>query len=108
MTRGQALVEFALVLPLLLLVIVGGLGLGLTLVQRLQLEHAAAELATFAASTGCAEALNRADDLLSPSVTLVRCEATPELVTFTVGQAWRAIDPFSPEWIVVQSQAIPR
>ena len=47
--RGQALVEFALVTPLLLLLIVGGMMLGLAMHDRSTLTHAAQEAARAAA-----------------------------------------------------------
>jgi Flp pilus assembly protein TadG len=48
--RGQALVEFALILPLLLLLILGGLQVGLALLTRMELVHAATEGAYAGAS----------------------------------------------------------
>lgn len=43
--RGQALVEFALVLPILLLLLLGSMQVGVALLVRYQLEHAVSEAA---------------------------------------------------------------
>jgi len=48
--RGQALVEFALVLPLMLLIILGGMSLGFVFLDRMRLEHATMEAAIAGAS----------------------------------------------------------
>lgn len=48
--RGQALVEFALVLPLLLFIILGGMSLGFVFLDRMRLEHATMEAAIAGAS----------------------------------------------------------
>jgi hypothetical protein len=45
------MVEFALILPLLLLLILGGLQVGLALLTRMELVHAASEAAIAGAST---------------------------------------------------------
>jgi uncharacterized membrane protein len=57
--RGQALVEAALVLPILLFVFLGGITIGLLVLDRYELQHAATEGAIAGASAPsqrCAEA----------------------------------------------------
>lgn len=41
--KGQALVEMALVTPILLFILLGGLALGIMLLERMELTHAAQE-----------------------------------------------------------------
>lgn len=55
MIRGQALVEFALVLPLLLLLTLGVFAVGAAMTVRLELVHAAVEAADAGARQPIAE-----------------------------------------------------
>jgi Flp pilus assembly protein TadG len=71
--RGQAIVEFALVLPLLLLVILGVVLVAQIGVARLALEHAAAE----GARTG---SLTNDDDLVRATVSAAVTPLDPSLV----------------------------
>lgn len=50
MPRGQAIVEFALILPLLLLLILGSLQVGVALMVRSELSHAVREAAVAGAT----------------------------------------------------------
>ncbi len=104
--RGQALAEFALVLPLLLFIVVGGLGLGLTMLHRLQLQHAAQEVASEAATTDCSAALERVDDLLGYQTATATCDVAGQLVTVVLAHSYPALMPGLPESIRVTAKAL--
>lgn len=106
--RGQALIEFALVLPLFLFIVVGGLGLGITLVHRMQLQHAAQEVAVEAATVNCTEALTRADDLLGYQPQTATCNVSGQMVTVNLAHSFPALLPFLPESISVTARAVQR
>lgn len=106
--RGQALIEFALILPLLLFVIVGGLGLGLTVIHRMQLQHAAQELSVAAASTDCAAAMTKTRDLLGYTLQTMTCSVAGQEVTVHLAQSWPALVPGLPETISVSAVALLR
>jgi hypothetical protein len=105
---GQALVEFALILPILLFIVVGGIGLGITVVHRIQLQHAAGEVATEAASTDCSAALNRVDELLGYHPDAATCTLQAQLVTVDLTHSYPALIPGLPESIHVTSRALTR
>ena len=75
--RGQAIVEFAMVLPLLLALIVAVVLVAEIGVARLALEHAAAE----AARTG---ALTNDDDLMRATVAAAVTPLDPKLVSVSI------------------------
>lgn len=100
MPRGQALVEFALILPILLLLVLGGLGVGLVEIQRYQLTHAAAEGAIAGAndhdpSTRCASALGAAVAVLGHEPTDKSC-TTDSLVSVRLVMDVPVVVPFLP------------
>lgn len=66
--RGQATVEFALVLPLLLLVIVGGLQLVLVTRNQVLLVNSARAAARVAATTGDLAAISKSGREASPGL----------------------------------------
>lgn len=76
--RGQALVEFALVLPLLLLVILGAAQLGLALIVRLELAHAAIEGSR---AIDCDAALAVVVEVYGRTPTRLGCRADERLLT---------------------------
>jgi hypothetical protein len=105
---GQVLIEFALVLPLFLFIVVGGLGLGITLVNRMQLQHAAQEVAVEAATVNCTEALTRADALLGYQPQTATCDVSGQMVTVNLAHSFAALLPFLPESISVTARAVQR
>ncbi|HEY7624266.1 MAG TPA: TadE/TadG family type IV pilus assembly protein [Candidatus Limnocylindria bacterium] len=88
--RGQALVEFALVLPLVLVVLAGVVLVAEIGVARLALEHAAAE----AARTG---ALTNDDDLIRATLAAAVAPLDPSRVAVAIeptqNELPRSMDP---------------
>lgn len=85
--RAQALVEVALVTPLLLLLFLGALGLGIMLIDRVELQHAAQEGAVMGAtSTGepCTDALAAAAAVLGRPAASQGCSVTDTTVTVSL------------------------
>lgn len=90
---GAAAVEFALLLPVLLIILLGIIDFGLYFYNDLQLTHAARDAARYLSvgnSTGAQEALNDAEDRLvstsAPAVTFTpgsQGEETTVMVTAT-------------------------
>jgi Flp pilus assembly protein TadG len=105
---GQALAEFALVLPLLLALIVGGAGVGILLIHRSQLQHVAQEIATEAASQNCDEALTKVDAILGYHPDAASCDTTGQIVTVQVVHGFEPLVPFLPDTIHVEARAILR
>ncbi len=102
------MVEFALVLPLLLFLIVGGAGVGILLIHRSELTHAAQELATAAAATDCPSAMVQTDAVLGYQPDQADCSVTAEIVTVDLSHGFPALVPFLPDTVHVEARAIVR
>lgn len=119
--KGQALVEFALMLPVLLLLVVGVMEFGLIINQYIVMAEAAREGARSAAvgssnATIISVATTAANQVetgqltvtISPSDTRIRGDS----VTVTVGRPMQAItqlmEPFFPSGFTVQGTATMR
>jgi hypothetical protein len=107
-SRGQALIEFALVLPILLMLIVGGAGVGLLILNRMILQQAANELAIEASATDCSAAMNRTDEVLGYQPDSAACDEQGQLFTVTLSHSWPALIPLLPETVAVQGRALKR
>jgi Flp pilus assembly protein TadG len=105
---GQALVEFALVLPLILFISLGGISVGIVILHRLELEHAAQQVANEAAYVGCDSAAARAGQVLGYQPEQATCSTTGQLVTVDLAHSWPALLPFVPETISVEARAFTR
>lgn len=112
-SSGQALVEFALVLPLLLFLILGGMQLGLLLIDRLEVEHAAAEGAV--AGAGEASVPRRCDvaeatvpRVLGRDPTSVTCTAPGDMLVVSVHDEIPLVVPFGPHSVDVTARAVVR
>lgn len=105
---GQALVEFALILPIFLLLILGGVGVHLLLLHRQELQAAAYETAFAVADAegDCSIAEARMRQLLDAPVELV-C-SPGEIVTIEATGTYAAILPMLPERIHVTARAVRR
>ncbi len=97
--KGAAAVEFALVLPILLIVLLGIIDFGLYFYNDLQLTHAARDAARYLSvgnTAGAEQALAEAEDRLvstsPPSVTLTP-GSQGEAGTVTVQATYRFITP---------------
>ena len=102
--RGQALIEFALVLPLLLVLILGTFQVGLLLGLHQSLSHAARE----AAIVGCT-----ADDtvasLLGRTPARVECNVTEGITEVTVSDPAARVAPFFGDLdVTVTGRAVER
>jgi hypothetical protein len=106
--RGQALVEFALVLPILLMLIVGGAGVGLLLIHRMEIQHAAQEVAVEAGQTNCTVALLQVDEVLGYQPDATSCDIAGQFATVRVTQGFPSLVPFLPETISIEARAIVR
>jgi Flp pilus assembly protein TadG len=104
--RGQSIVEFALVLPLLLIVLLGLLDLGRVYYTLVALEDMASEGATYAAihpdaeheEEVCARAAYGSTGMVVVDPTAVRVEYPPEIapgasVTVTVPYSFTFVTP---------------
>jgi uncharacterized membrane protein len=97
--RGQALVEFALVLPLLLMLSLGGVTVGLLLLDRYELQHAASEGAIEGASTHgpraeCRDATAAAIRVLGRRPDEIGCTARGRLVELHLAERLPLLIPF--------------
>ena len=105
-TRGQALAEFALVLPFLLLIIVGGLHLGLMVVDRMRVIHAAQQTAIRAAATDCSTAEVVAERIFGGTLNLVQCTEQGQEVTVRIVHSFPALVPWLPDSVIATERAI--
>lgn len=102
--RGQALVEFSLILPILLVLILGTFQVGLLLGLREQLGHAARE----AAIVGC-PADETVATLLGRTPALVECHVTDGITEVTVSDPAERVAPFFGDLdVTVTGRAVER
>jgi hypothetical protein len=97
--RGQALVEFALVTPLLLFMILGGLQLGLIAISRIELQHAVQEGAIAGASEPlvprrCDVAKATVPRILGRAPQKVRCHAPGQMLVVDATDTVPRLTPF--------------
>lgn len=109
-SSGQALVEFALILPILLFLILGGMQLGLLLIDRIQVQHAAQEGAIAGASEAsvprrCTVAEATVPKVLGRDPTEVRCTAPGDLMVVTVHDVLPLVAPFGWNEVDVTARA---
>ncbi|HXS47577.1 MAG TPA: TadE family protein [Solirubrobacterales bacterium] len=111
MRRGQALLELALVTPLILLIMLGGIGVGLLVLTRIELQHAAQEAAIAGASNGgCASALGIVPQVLGYAPDDKECSEAGQLVEVTLSESVAEIAPMIPlpRTITVVGRAVVR
>jgi Flp pilus assembly protein TadG len=87
--RGQALLEAALVLPILLFVFLGGISIGLIVLDKYELQHAATEGAIVGASSPserCANAKEAAIRVLGRRPSSISCVARARVIELTVAE----------------------
>ena len=108
-SSGQALIEFALVLPIFLLLIVGGLHLGLLIVDRQRVVHTAIETAYEAAKnpTGCGNSQTVADRVFGSPVT-VSCQRQGQEYEVTVTHTFPQLLPWLPGSVQATERALIR
>ena len=104
------MVEFALVLPLLLVLIVGGLHLGLLIVDRQRVIHTAQETAIHAASAPeqCANAEAVARRIYGAELDDVGCIIKGEQIEVSVTHAFAALLPWLPDRVSATERALVR
>lgn len=106
---GQALVEFALVTPLLLFIILGGTAVGLLVVNRVELQHAAQEAAVAGAQkNGCTGALGAVPQVLGYEPDDKSCRETGQIVEVTLFQRSQRLAPIPIPDITVTGRAVIR
>jgi len=104
--RGQALVEFALILPILLTLLLGGAVVGLSLVDDMRLTHAAIRGVDDGADVKarkreCPVALATAESVLGRSTTRASCRITGQLIELNLVDVLPYQVPFVPwTWTV--------
>lgn len=108
--KGQALVEFAIVTPVMLLIILGGVSVGLLLLNRTELQHAAQEAAVSGAMEGgCAGALGVVPQILGYEPDEKSCDETGQIVEVTLTNEVSRISPLPlPDSITVSARAMLR
>jgi Flp pilus assembly protein TadG len=87
--RGQALIEAALVLPILLFILLGGISIGLIVLDKYELQHAATEGAIVGASSPserCANAKEAAIRVLGRRPSSIGCVARSRIIELTLAE----------------------
>lgn len=113
MHRGQALVEFALILPLLMLLILGGIQVGIGLMTRYELVVAAAEGADTGAldrtpETRCTTALAATTAVYAHPLAALDCSSPSGLVEVTASVDLPLLFPlFGTTWRISVSERAP-
>ncbi len=106
--RGQALVEFALILPIMLLLIMGGLWIALFLLYRTELQHVAQETAIVVAFEDCNSATSTAAQVLGHAPQDIECRITGHIARVKLVEDWPQVMPFLPSSIVAEARAVVR
>jgi hypothetical protein len=115
--RGQAMVEAALVMPILLLVILGGIAISISVarieIDRYELLHAASEGAIAGASKStlrCMEARSVARRILGRRPSENTCDIRAGMVVLTLSETLTLYDPYfkSPYLVSQTSRAAIR
>ena len=103
---GQALVEAALVTPLLLLIILGGAQIGLLILAEMRLTHAVMEGVVAGASEPvvsqrCDTAITATEQVLGHSPTSMQCSGPGNLITLRASEEIALIVPlFTRTWTI--------
>jgi hypothetical protein len=106
--RGQALVEFAIVTPLLLVMLLGTLTVGLWMVWLGQLSHAAIEGAKAGAANpgnSCGMAVTVARQVYPWSLETAVCEVRGQFVELELTDLLPITSPMWPDGVTVRSSA---
>ena len=104
MPKGQALIEFAFILPILLFLVLGGMQLALLGIEREELGHAARE----AAIVGC-PAEDTVQRILGRLPETVTCETVDDVTSVTLADPVARVAPFFGNLTVtVTGRAVPR
>lgn len=96
--KGQALVEFALITPILLVLMLGGLSVGLLVLDRIVLTHAAQEAAVWGASHAgdCSGALARVPQVLGRQPDSKVCDRFGQVIEVTLSDDRPVLAPLVP------------
>lgn len=102
--RGQAAVEFAILLPVMLTLLVGSLISGLAIIERIELQHVVQQAATHGAGAPepCVAALEAVQRLSGPPG--ASCELIDDIITVSAIGAEYSI-PFLPTVLIVEADA---
>ena len=94
----------------MLLIILGGVGVGLLMLSRMELQHAAQEAAVAGAQQGgCSSALGRVPQILGYEPDQKSCETTGQIVEVSLTQAVTSVSPLPlPTSLTVSARATIR
>jgi Flp pilus assembly protein TadG len=109
--RGIVLVEFAMILPILLVMILGLFQTGLGLLTNMQLVHAAQQGATAGANEPavprrCNMATTTAEMVYAGELDSTECSQPGNVVTLTLSDTVPAVSPFGPWTLDVTARAV--
>lgn len=99
------MVEFAIVLSLQLFIILGGLQVGLLLLDRMRLTHAAQQAALVGVEDGCPAALRVADEIYGEPVES-ECRSEAGLVLVGLRHHIARMLPVLPDSVTVTARAV--
>jgi Flp pilus assembly protein TadG len=105
------MVQFALVTPILLLLIVGVFQVGLALLTSLQMTHAAIQGATAGANEPavprrCNTAITTAETVYAGELDAAECTQPGNVVTLRLADTVPAVSPFGPWTLDVTAKAV--
>jgi TadE-like protein len=104
--HGQALVEFAIILPLLLLLILEVIAFSLFAFQQSRLQHAAQQVAIYASNDECSGALGKVPQVLGFEPDFKSCSVFPQYIEITLGDDFPQVAPIIPTWIEVNARSL--
>jgi len=111
--RGQALLEFAIITPLMLFILLGGISIGLIILDRYELQHAATEGAISGADVHfgrCGEAIAVANRVLGRRPGSASCVVRGRVLELSLSESLPIFIPAlaNPFPIAVSSRAALR